>query len=230
MKLFCKDNCIEAGIDEAGRGCLIGRVYAAAVIWPQENDEDYEHPIMKDSKKFSREARERMYDYVKENAIDYAFILHEQEEENDRRNAFILHEQEEEEDRRNTFILHEQEEEDRRNSLQEENLRKELIQNEEEEHKIYSENLHNEKKKLDGILVEEEIKLQKKYQGSEEGDSETRESFRKDYKSLQNKYDKSLKELYKKYNKKIPNIQYLFDTKTKTIKKKWKKNFTRKLR
>ena len=73
MKLYHRSDSIEAGIDEAGRGCLLGRVYAAAVIWPQENDDDYEHPIMKDSKRFSREKREEMYDYVKENAIDYAF-------------------------------------------------------------------------------------------------------------------------------------------------------------
>ena len=73
MKLFNRSGCIEVGIDEAGRGCLLGRVYAAAVIWPNENDQEYEHPIMKDSKKFTREQRENMYDYIKENAIDYAF-------------------------------------------------------------------------------------------------------------------------------------------------------------
>ena len=42
MKLYHRSDSIEAGIDEAGRGCLLGRVYAAAVIWPQENDDDYE--------------------------------------------------------------------------------------------------------------------------------------------------------------------------------------------
>ena len=46
---------------------------------------------------------------------------------------------------------------------------------------------------------------------------------------LVSKYNlKQIKELYKKYNKNFPNIQYLFDRTTKTIKKKWKRSSTRK--
>ena len=40
---------IEAGCDEAGRGCLAGSVYAAAVILPP----DYDNPALNDSKKLS---------------------------------------------------------------------------------------------------------------------------------------------------------------------------------
>jgi len=46
---------------------------------------------------------------------------------------------------------------------------------------------------------------------------------------LISKYNlKQIKELYKQYNKKFPNIQHLFDSKTKTIKKKWKVSSTKK--
>ena len=41
-------DCIEAGCDEAGRGCLAGSVYAAAVILPS----DYDNPLLNDSKQF----------------------------------------------------------------------------------------------------------------------------------------------------------------------------------
>lgn len=40
------DNLVEAGCDEAGRGCLAGSVYAAAVILPP----DYDNPALNDSK------------------------------------------------------------------------------------------------------------------------------------------------------------------------------------
>ena len=41
LKIYHTDNKIEAGVDEAGRGCLLGNVYAAAVIMPNEFvDED----------------------------------------------------------------------------------------------------------------------------------------------------------------------------------------------
>ncbi|MHC2993355.1 ribonuclease HII, partial [Pontibacter sp. HJ8] len=42
-------NILEAGIDEAGRGCLAGPVVAAAVILPP----DYQHALLNDSKKLS---------------------------------------------------------------------------------------------------------------------------------------------------------------------------------
>ena len=48
-----KEIDIEAGVDEVARGCLFGRVYTAAVVWPQQNDPDSVHPVMKDSKKFN---------------------------------------------------------------------------------------------------------------------------------------------------------------------------------
>ena len=40
---------VEAGCDEAGRGCLAGSVYAAAVILPR----NYDNPLLNDSKKLS---------------------------------------------------------------------------------------------------------------------------------------------------------------------------------
>ena len=47
---------IEAGCDEAGRGCLAGPVVAAAVILPK----DYENILLNDSKKLSAMAREKL--------------------------------------------------------------------------------------------------------------------------------------------------------------------------
>jgi ribonuclease HII len=57
------ENLVEAGCDEAGRGCLAGPVYAAAVILPP----DYTHPGLNDSKKLSAKQREKFrYDIEKE--------------------------------------------------------------------------------------------------------------------------------------------------------------------
>ena len=64
------ENILEAGIDEAGRGPLFGRVYVAAVILPQ--DRSFEHHLMRDSKKISERKRLIACDYIRENAIDYA--------------------------------------------------------------------------------------------------------------------------------------------------------------
>ena len=47
--LYNQDGLVEAGCDEAGRGCLAGSVYAAAVILPA----DYEHPLLNDSKQLT---------------------------------------------------------------------------------------------------------------------------------------------------------------------------------
>jgi len=61
----------EIGIDEAGRGPLFGRVYAAAVILPKEDT--FDHYRMKDSKKFhSKKKIEEVANYIKENAIAWA--------------------------------------------------------------------------------------------------------------------------------------------------------------
>ena len=53
----CEDlNIIEIGIDEAGRGPLLGRVYSAAVILPHDKN-DFNYALLKDSKKFSSEKK-----------------------------------------------------------------------------------------------------------------------------------------------------------------------------
>ena len=58
---------MEVGIDEAGRGCAFGSVYAAAVIWDNSVVNEY----IKDSKKLTKKKRQEMFEFVKDNAIDY---------------------------------------------------------------------------------------------------------------------------------------------------------------
>uniref|UniRef100_A0A6C0F8C5 Ribonuclease HII n=1 Tax=viral metagenome TaxID=1070528 RepID=A0A6C0F8C5_9ZZZZ len=59
---------MNACLDEAGRGCIYGSVYAAAVIW---NDE-IKHKYLKDSKKLTLLQRKSMYDFIIDNAIDFS--------------------------------------------------------------------------------------------------------------------------------------------------------------
>ena len=69
MKTFCIEDEIEAGVDEAGRGPLFGRVYSASVVLPKNHDFKYE--IIKDSKKFSSKKKMlEVYNYLIEN-IEY---------------------------------------------------------------------------------------------------------------------------------------------------------------
>jgi ribonuclease HII len=63
-----QDSLIEAGIDEAGRGCLAGPVVAAAVIFPH----GFNDPELNDSKKLSTIQRERICEKIKLNAIAWA--------------------------------------------------------------------------------------------------------------------------------------------------------------
>ncbi|MEP7259478.1 MAG: ribonuclease HII [Flavitalea sp.] len=56
---------IEAGCDEAGRGCLAGPVFAAAVILPP----DFFHPLLNDSKKVAEEIRNELRSYIEHHAI-----------------------------------------------------------------------------------------------------------------------------------------------------------------
>jgi ribonuclease HII len=67
MKLFPYHDAelIEAGCDEAGRGCLAGPVYAAAVILPK----DFENDILNDSKLLSPKKRYALRDIIQEKAL-----------------------------------------------------------------------------------------------------------------------------------------------------------------
>ena len=67
MLPYYKYNTLEAGLDEAGRGSLMGDVYAAAVILPMEMEFE-----INDSKKLSKRKRLIFKDYIEEEAIDYA--------------------------------------------------------------------------------------------------------------------------------------------------------------
>ncbi len=61
-------NFLEAGCDEAGRGCLAGPVYAAAVILPS----DYHHKLLNDSKRLSEKTRYTLRIVIEKEAIAWA--------------------------------------------------------------------------------------------------------------------------------------------------------------
>ena len=67
------DNCyqretIEAGCDEAGRGCLAGSVFAAAVILPP----DFSHPLLNDSKQMTERRRDMLREIIEREAVAWA--------------------------------------------------------------------------------------------------------------------------------------------------------------
>ena len=65
-------NYYEIGIDEAGRGPMLGRVYASAVVLPKSM-EQFNHTLMKDSKKFHSEKKiKEVAAYIKENATAWS--------------------------------------------------------------------------------------------------------------------------------------------------------------
>lgn len=59
---------IEAGCDEAGRGCLAGSVYAAAVILPK----DYHNDLLNDSKQLTEKQRYKLREIIEHDAIAWA--------------------------------------------------------------------------------------------------------------------------------------------------------------
>lgn len=65
---FFKEHSIEAGCDEAGRGCLAGPVFAAAVILPP----DYKNDLLNDSKKLSEKKRLELRPIIENDAIAWA--------------------------------------------------------------------------------------------------------------------------------------------------------------
>ena len=71
MEKYYLDQELEIGIDEAGRGPMLGRVYTAAVILPKDM-ERFNHALMKDSKKFTSEVKiKEAAAYIKEHAISW---------------------------------------------------------------------------------------------------------------------------------------------------------------
>lgn len=67
---FYNKNTIEAGCDEAGRGCLAGPVFAAAVILPA----NFENELLNDSKKLTENQRNHLRPIVEEQALAWAVV------------------------------------------------------------------------------------------------------------------------------------------------------------
>ena len=68
LKSHYYEGLIEAGCDEAGRGCLAGSVYAAAVILPS----DYQNELLNDSKKLMAKKRYALREEIERDAIAWA--------------------------------------------------------------------------------------------------------------------------------------------------------------
>ena len=65
---YLNENLIEAGCDEAGRGCLAGAVYAAAVILPK----DFKNELLNDSKQLTEKQRYALREVIEKEAIAWA--------------------------------------------------------------------------------------------------------------------------------------------------------------
>ena len=68
LELKYKTNCIEAGCDEAGRGCLAGPVFAAAVILP----DNFSNQLLNDSKQLTEKQREKLRPIIEQEALAWA--------------------------------------------------------------------------------------------------------------------------------------------------------------
>lgn len=73
---FFQKELMEAGCDEAGRGCYAGPVFAAAVILPK----DFSHPTLNDSKQLTAEERNELRIVIEKVAISYAVASIDHEE------------------------------------------------------------------------------------------------------------------------------------------------------
>jgi ribonuclease HII len=67
---------VDAGCDEAGRGCLAGPVFAAAVILPR----DFHHEVLTDSKQLTEKERYELRGYIEEKALAFAVAQVDHEE------------------------------------------------------------------------------------------------------------------------------------------------------
>ncbi len=68
LKGFYHESTTEAGCDEAGRGCLAGPVFAAAVILPA----GFSHPLLNDSKKMTERDRDTLRKVIEREAVSWA--------------------------------------------------------------------------------------------------------------------------------------------------------------
>lgn len=71
LRNYFQEDTIEAGCDEAGRGCLAGPVFAAAVILPPA----FYHPLLNDSKQVSEAHRNELRPFIESNALAYAVAM-----------------------------------------------------------------------------------------------------------------------------------------------------------
>lgn len=85
---FLEEGRIEAGCDEAGRGCLAGPVFAAAVILPAS----FEHELLNDSKKLTEKQRYQLRPLIEELALSFAIgiVTHEEVDQINVLNASFL--------------------------------------------------------------------------------------------------------------------------------------------
>jgi len=67
LKICFLENTVEAGTDEAGRGCLAGPVVAAAVLLPT----DFYHPLLNDSKQLTEKQRNVLRPFIEKNALTF---------------------------------------------------------------------------------------------------------------------------------------------------------------
>jgi ribonuclease HII len=68
LEITYQNTLIEAGCDEAGRGCLAGSVFAAAVILPP----DFSHPLLNDSKQMTERASNILREVIEREAVAWA--------------------------------------------------------------------------------------------------------------------------------------------------------------
>jgi ribonuclease HII len=76
LQIYFDKSLIEAGCDEAGRGCLAGPVFAAAVILPRK----FRHPLLTDSKQLNDKIRKMLRPIIEEEAIAWSVASVEAEE------------------------------------------------------------------------------------------------------------------------------------------------------
>jgi len=76
LESFFDPQKTEAGVDEAGRGCYAGPVFAAAVILPKK----FQHPLLNDSKKLSEKQRDLLRPVIEKESIAWAVAMVSNEE------------------------------------------------------------------------------------------------------------------------------------------------------